>query len=198
MLRSKLEDKYGDDPTEVDTSGAFDGPNLDLPLKPGEYLVEILPDHTEETGTQSGGEMLKLDMKVLGPESENRRLFPQYITDCPSNRDFEDEELERVLALYHAAGGEGYPAGVEDFVGKRLIVETGLEENSYQGETEYRSTIWDVKPESEGPARGAWADKDQPDIWQTAKDHAKSSDSGEDDGANGGKTKSFDDDDLDF
>jgi len=198
-LQSKLEERHGTDPTDIDTSDAFDGPNLDLPLKPGEYLVEIQPDHTEDTETQSGGAMLKLDLQVLGPESKDRRFFPKFIYDCPSNRSFEKEEQDRIQAFYEAAGGDGIP-DADDLIGRRLIVETGLEENTYQGETEYRPTIWGVSPESEGPPRGAWPEADQPDLWQKAKDRAKSGDSDDDGDAadSDGSEKSFDEDSIPF
>jgi len=202
----KLEQNHGTDPSEVDPDAAFQGPDLDLPLKPGEYLVEIQRDHSEEKKTRLGGEMLKLDMEIVAPEYSGRRIFPQFITDCPSNRDFEQKELDRVLAIYHAIGGDGLPQeGVSDFIDGTLIVETGLERSEYQGDVEYQPTIWGVAPQSDGPPSGSWPDDEQPDVWQEAVDHAKGddgSDSGGDTGGDGdtsgGKTEPFDDDDLDF
>lgn len=201
-LADKAKQKYGnpDEYADKDFSGAYDT-GLDLPLKPGEYLVEVLEDFTQEKETGSGGEMLKVDLEVKGPTSEKRRIFQSYIYDCPKNRDFGAEELERALHLYKCAGVEGDPTP-ESLVGSKVIVRTGLEWDDYK-DGEYQPVVWDVKPASDGPASGPH--DDQPDIWHEAVEYAKDGGGSDGGGSEGGgkgggqkKTKSFDSDSIPF
>jgi len=170
-LADKLRDKHGD-PDDYEPDKDSFGGNLDLPLKPGAYHVEIQPDNTAEVDTSSGGEMLKLDLKVKGPKYANRRIFENYVFDCPSNRDHEEKEQDRIMLVADACGIEGYPE-VHDWSGCEFIAETGLELNEYKGEIEYQATVWDVRSLSDGPAEGPRPDDKQPDIWDEAVAFAK-------------------------
>jgi len=185
-----------------DDSGAdpFGGDNLDLPTKPGEYLLEVVPDYTTDKKTNSGGEMLKMQCKILGPTYEGKHVFFQFIYDCPSNRDFEKQEKERVMYLWKKCGGEGVP-DASDFHGRRFIARLGLEENTYKGKTEYRETLWGVKAESEGPASGPFSDDKMPDVWHKAVAHAKGEggdDINESVDEPQGESDPFDDDEIPF
>lgn len=202
-FQDKIKEKYGGDPSAVpDAEEVYGGPNLDLPLKPGEYRVEIVGDNTGEQDTSSGGEMVTLDLKVLGPESADRRIFERYITGCPKNRDFESEQVDRLMSLYQTANGGEMPDTLDDYIGSKLVVRTGLEKDTYQGVTEYEATVWGVRADDpDDPPEGAYSDDQQPDIWEAAVAHAKSSDddsSSASTSSNSVKTKEFDDDDLDF
>lgn len=201
----KCKEKYGDPSNYSVDEDAFGGSNLDLPLKPGAYHVKIVPDNTEEVETnknESGpnGEMLKLDLKVIGPKYKNRRIFENFVFDCPSNRDFEQEEEDKIMVLAGICGIDGYPE-VHDWTGKEFIAITGLETNEYKGELEYQATLWDVRPLSDGPAEGPWPDDDQPDIWEEAVAFAKGEyDPRKPDDPSGGQsnTQHVDDSDIPF
>jgi len=196
----KLKEKHGDPDNYTADEGAFGGPDLDLPLKPGAYVFEIQPDHTDEVSTSSGGEMLKLDLKVMGPKYEGRRLFENFVYDCPKNRDFEEEESDRIMLVADVCGIDGYPE-IHDWTGKQFIGVTGLETNEYKGDLEYQATLWDVRPLSDGPAEGPWPDDDQPDIWEEAVAFAKGDyDPRRPDDLSGGQsnTQHVDDSDIPF
>jgi len=200
-LADKAAERYGDPENydDVDVSDAYDD-YLDLPLKPGEYLVKVMPDYTEHRDTGKGGEQLNVDLKVLAPKYEERRIFYAYDIDCPKNQDWEDKEVKKALYLCQCAGAnEPTP---EALAGNEVIVRTGLEWNDYK-DGEYQPTIREVKPTSEGPPMGPFDDDNQPDIWDEAVEHAKGGEgsangSGEGSGKGSGKTKSFDSDDVPF
>jgi len=203
-LADQAQQKYGDpeDYADKDFSDAYDT-GLDLPIKPGEYLVEVLGDFTDEKETKSGGEMLKVDMQIQAPTAEDRRIFENYVYDCPGNEPFGQEEMQRALHLYQCAGVQGDPTP-EALVGQKVIVRTGLEWNDYK-EGEFQPTVWDVKPASDGPAAGPHDDEDQPDVWQEAMEFAKNGTrpDGKVSGGSGGgggqkKTKSFSEDSIPF
>ena len=202
-LQDQLKEDFGDEPDKVDPEDAFTGPNLDTPLKPGEYLFEIVADNTEMQDTSGGGEQLNFDLKVVEPTFSGRRIFPSFQVDCPKNRSFEKEERERVLSIWQATGGEGVPS-VEDFHGRRFVGTTGLEWNDYK-DGEWQATLWGVQSVEEGsPPEGPWPDDEQSERWEKAVELAKQRD-GDGDGdagamnAQGGpKTESFDEDELGF
>jgi hypothetical protein len=204
-LKDKAQQKYGDpeDYKDKDFSDSFNT-NLDLPVKPGAYLVEIQKDNTEERETKSGGEMLNLEVKILGPEQKNRHIFDRFIYDCPKNRDFEKQQLDQILHIASCCDVEPTP---EKLWGQKFIAETGLEYNdgkdqdgNQQWEESYDAVIWGARPASDGPASGAYDDDEQPAIWQDAVELAKGGDGGDgtDDEGDAEPTKTFTDDDVGF
>jgi len=200
-LTDKIKEKYGDDADNYEADEDAFGGNSDLPTKPGAYHVEILSDHTEERSTKSGGEMLNLECKVKGPKYAGKHFFFRFIYDCPSNREFEEEEIDRVMLLAEVCGIDGAPE-VDDWAGREFIAETGLEQNEYQGELEYRETLWGVRPTSDGPAEGPWDDSQQPDIWEEARafheDGIDPRDGGGGDVPGGNNQSSYDDSEIPF
>lgn len=206
-LQDKAREKYGDpeEYADKDFSDSFNT-NLDLPVKPGLYLVEIQKDNTEERETSSGGEMLNLEVTIKGPEQKNRHIFDRFIYDCPGNRDFEQQQLDQILHIAKCCGVEPDP---EALWGQKFIAETGIEFNdgtdkdgNKKWEASYDAVIWGARPASDGPATGAYDDEEQPAIWQDAVEFAKGGD-----GSGGGTdtgpeepepAKSFTDDDVGF
>lgn len=200
----KLKDKHGD-PNDYEASeDAFSGGNLDLPVKPGTYHVEILPDHTAEQDTSKGGEMLTVQCKIKGPKYAGRHMFFRFIYDCPSNEEFEDDQIDRLMWLAKCCGITGAPS-VSDWAGCQFIAQTGLEVNEYKGEVEYQPTLWGAAPLWDGPADGPYPDGDQPDIWHDAVAFAKGQYDPRDGKSGGGSTSgggapqsSYDEDDVPF
>jgi len=204
-LKDKAQQKYGDpeEYADKDFSDSFNT-NLDLPVKPGLYLVEIQKDNTEERDTSSGGEMLNLEVKIKGPEQKNRHIFDRFIYDCPGNRDFEQQQLEQIVHIANCCGVEPAP---EKLWGEKFIAETGIEFNdgtdkdgNKKYDESYDAVIWGARPASDGPATGAYDDEEQPAIWQDAVDFAKGGGGDEDDSADQEPepAKSFTDDDVGF
>ena len=106
------------------------------PIKEGKYNVEIVS--LEKRQTKSGETMHNLQLKVVGKDYENRRLFEGFMLKH-SREDVRKINMNKFKNLCNVVGIDN-PESASQFVGKKLAVKVAVKDDNNVVKGFYKAT----------------------------------------------------------